>query len=157
MKRLTDKLQKLISLFLNKETILYLIFGVLTTVINFVVARLCYDRLPISSSAALIFTANTIAWVAAVIFAFITNKLFVFESKSMEHSLLIHEIVTFFSARLLSLGIDLLGMYLLVDVAGWDFTISKLIMNVIVIILNYVLSKLFIFNKTGSSDKLKSK
>jgi putative flippase GtrA len=91
--------------------------------------------------------ANAIAWVLAVAFAFITNKLYVFRSKSFEPSLLRRELISFVGARLLTLGIDELGMMLLVSVMGMNDWIAKTIVNVLVIVLNYILSKLFIFKK----------
>lgn len=137
-----DKLRKLWNSFVTPETISYLIFGVLTTVINIAICGLCYDYLHWN-----VIVANTAAWTVAVIFAFITNKLFVFKSKSFEANVFWRELVTFLVARLLSLGIDDFGMWLLVDIFHGNVWIAKIIMNVIVVIINYVLSKLIIFKK----------
>lgn len=145
--RLLDRLPApLRKFFINRETILYVVFGVLTTVVSYVVGLACYYTLPLES-ALLNVISNCISWVAAVVFAFITNKIFVFESKSWAASVLLHEIPTFLSARLLSLGVELLGMWLLVDCAHIPYAISKILMNVLVILINYVLSKLVIFKK----------
>jgi putative flippase GtrA len=137
-----DKLKKLLHFLTTPEMILYIVFGVATTVINILVCGLCYDILHWN-----ILAANTVAWILAVIFAFITNKLYVFQSKSFEKSLFLRELVTFMGARLLSLGVDSLGMWLLVEQLGGNVWIAKVLMNVIVIIMNYVLSKLIIFKK----------
>ncbi len=137
-----DKLRKLWKRLVNPETVSYVIFGVLTTVINIAVFVFCYDHLHWNEV-----IANTVAWVIAVIFAFITNKLYVFKSKSFESTLLWRELVTFLVARLLSLGVDDLGIWLLVGILHVNEWVSKILMNVIVVIINYVLSKLIIFKK----------
>lgn len=137
-----EKLRKLWKKFINPETISYLIFGVLTTVINILVFMFCYEKLHWNEV-----IANTVAWTIAVIFAFITNKLYVFKSKSFEVNIFWRELITFLVARLLSLGVDDLGIWLLVGVNHANDLISKIAMNVIVVIINYVLSKLIIFKK----------
>lgn len=135
-----EKLRNVWRSFLSPEILSYLVFGVLTTLINIVLAGLLYDFLHWN-----LYVANTLAWVASVAFAFVTNKLFVFQSKSMEKSLLVKEGAAFLGARLFSLGIDTLGMGLLVHLLSWNFWFSKILMNVIVVILNYVFSKKLIF------------
>jgi putative flippase GtrA len=137
-----DKLRKLWKTFVNPETISYIIFGVLTTVINILVFNILNVQLHWDWA-----ISNVLAWVFAVIFAFITNKLFVFQSKSFTLKLFLWECTTFFGARLLSLGVDMLGMWIMLDLCHIDSMISKVVVNVIVIIINYVLSKLIIFKK----------
>ena len=88
------------------------------------------------------------AWAAAVLFAYITNKLFVFESRSFEKSLMIRELASFFTCRLLTGVLDLAVMYICVDCFGWNDMIMKVISNVLVIVINYVASKLLIFKKS---------
>lgn len=145
-----------------REGILYIIFGGLTTLVNFIVLKLCN----VAMGEHLYLVSNVIAWVAAVVFAYITNKLFVFESKSMAPRVLIREILSFAGARVLSLGIEEAGLWLLVDVCRMDgiswrilgfdlggIMIAKLILAVVVVILNYVFSKLFIFKKNRSNEK----
>ena len=124
------------------EMILYIVFGVLTTLINIGAFQRANGPLGWSWQA-----ANIFAWVLAVIFAFFTNKLFVFKSKSFEASVLWKEFAGFIGARLLSLGVDYLCMWVLIDVGGWNELLSKVADNVIVVIINYVLSKLIIFKK----------
>ncbi|MBR1796474.1 MAG: GtrA family protein [Clostridiales bacterium] len=126
-----------------KGLILYGIFGVLTTVINIATYALCYNYLGIANV-----PSDIIAWVVAVLFAFITNKLFVFDSKSMEAGVFLPELIKFMAARLATGGLDLLIMYVGVDVMHGPALILKVISNVIVIILNYVLSKLVVFRQS---------
>lgn len=133
-------MKNLIQKFLNKETINYLIFGVLTTIVNIVVFDLCnmvMDYKP----------ANIIAWILSVIFAYITNKLFVFESKSFAPKVLVKEISTFVFARLVSLAVDMAFMIFAIEVVHMPNLIAKIISNVFVVIINYVFSKLVIFKK----------
>ena len=136
-----------------KEIILYIVFGVLTTVINIVVYQLLYNLLGeehylISPT----FIPTTVGGILSVLFAFFTNKLFVFESTSFKAKVFIREMLMFFAARLASYFIDYGIVWLTVDHFGWRYTILgfqvwKIISNVIVIIINYVFSKLFIFKK----------
>lgn len=125
-----------------KSFIAYAIFGVLTTVVNIVVYAVCYEYIGISNV-----VSNIIAWILAVAFAFVTNKLWVFGSKSTEKNTLIYEIGTFISCRLATGVLDLGIMYVGVDVLGFPSIILKVASNILVIILNYVASKLVIFRK----------
>ena len=119
------------------EVLSYLFFGGCTTLVNiltFWVMRLLKVG---------VYTSNIIAWIVSVLFAFITNKLFVFESKGNA----IKEGISFFAFRLLSLVFDMGIMYLLVDILNWNDLLSKVLTNIFVIIINYVFSKVFIFKK----------
>ena len=135
--------------------ILYVLFGGFTTVVNIVVYGLMYH-----SFGNMVSTAA--AWVLSVLFAYITNKLFVFESRSFEAKVLLKEMVSFFMCRLATGLMDMAIMYIFVDLdvlhlmhLQWKilgFTISfniiiKVLSNVLVIILNYIFSKLIIFRK----------
>ena len=119
--------------------ILYLIFGGLTTLINIVAYFVCYNLLEISNV-----TSNIIAWVVAVFFAFVTNKVYVFESKSKS---ILYELSTFLACRLGTGVLDLGIMYFTVDILKWNALLMKIISNVIVIVLNFVFSKMIIFKK----------
>lgn len=136
----------------SREAWLYLIFGVLTTLVNFIVFR----AFELALGERLYLAANAIAWAAAVAFAYVTNKLIVFRAHAKSPRALLFELLEFIGARVLSLGIEELGLLLLIDVCGFrDFSfgfisgslIAKLILAVIVVIVNYVLSKLVIFKK----------
>ncbi len=122
----------------------YLLFGALTTLINMAAYALLYDRLGVSNVA-----STVIAWVLAVAFAFITNKLSVFESRSFDRKTLTHEISSFLGARIITGILDTAIMYLAVDVLHLTPIVWKLISNVIVIILNFIASKFFIFQKNN--------
>ena len=128
-----------------KHIILYIVFGILTTLVNMVVYWLCYNIIGIPNV-----PSTVIAWVLAVAFAFITNKLWVFDSRRFDGKTFLYEILTFFAARLLTGLLDVAIMYGAVDIMGWNSTLWKLISNVIVIILNYVASKLLIFRKKSA-------
>lgn len=123
-----------------KAMILYGIFGVLTTIINIVAYTVCYNQMGISNVA-----SNIIAWILAVLVAFVTNKIWVFESKSMEAKVLCHELISFFGCRIATGALDLAIMYVTVDRLSFNSTLMKCISNVIVIVSNYVASKLLIF------------
>ena len=125
-----------------KELISYGFFGVLTTAINIVAYTVSYDHLGISNV-----VSNVIAWVLSVLFAYVTNKIWVFESKSIELKVLLYEIGAFFGCRLATGLLDLAIMYVAVDVMAWNSTLMKCASNVIVIIANYIFSKLIIFKK----------
>ena len=149
-----NKLKKL----LNRETILYIIFGVATTVVNYVVFHLLYNVLWNQSRS---LTANAAAFVAAVIFAFVVNKLFVFESKSWSMDTLKREIPSFLAARIGSFGIEEAGLFLCekvlklggivaITLGGLSLdwiTVVKVALAFVVVALNYVFCKLFIFKK----------
>ena len=138
-----------------KEQILYLLFGILSTVVNYVIYFLCKDALHWSWA-----TANALAWVGAVIFAYITNKLWVFHSKERTLTGLGREILLFLGARVFSLALDFGTMYLCMDIAHMDHWqpkgyaagefCAKTIAQIVVIIVNYIFSKWIIFRKKNS-------
>lgn len=125
-----------------ESVLLYLIFGVLTTFVNIVVYYILFNHVLLSN-----ILSNGIAWVAAVIFAFITNKIWVFKSKTLEIEQVIKELSAFFSARLSTGILDMAIMYVGVDLLKVNSIYSKIISGVVVVILNYIFSKLFIFRK----------
>ena len=134
---------KIIDIFKKYNSLItYAVFGICTTIINILAFYLLYNVLEIKNV-----PANIIAWVLAVLFAFITNKLFVFKSKSMDFKTLFKEGVSFFACRFLTGVLDVLIMYFAVDVFFQNSTLWKIISNIIVIILNYIVSKVFVFNK----------
>lgn len=145
-----NSLKKIVLALFNKETISYIIFGVLTTVIN-IVAFVCFDKITIWPQTLHLTITNCLAWIVAVIFAFITNKLYVFNSKSMEIRLVLREFLAFVGARLASLGIDTVGLIFLVNSFAMNSVIAKVIMNIVVIIINYVISKVFIFKSDNEN------
>lgn len=139
-----------------KELLVYVIFGGLTTLVNFIAFSVFTSFLGEN----LYLLNNAFAWVVSVVFAYVTNKLFVFNSKSWDFKTVTKEAVEFLGARIFSFFIEEGGMLLFVSVLGFDnisfvflgFTISgqliaKLILAVIVVILNYFFSKFIIFKK----------
>lgn len=135
-----EKIKSLLKRY--KSLISYGIFGVLTTIINIVVYTVFYQRIGWSNVA-----SNVIAWILSVVFAFVTNKLWVFDSKTLEIKVVFFEVVSFFGCRLATGILDLVIMYVAVDRLAWNSTLMKCISNVIVIVVNYIASKLVIFNR----------
>ena len=132
-----------------KSVILYLVFGVLTTIVN-IVAYFLLDFNRLFNT-----VINTsIAWVVAVIFAYVTNKKWVFKSKVKGFKDNFKEMMSFFGCRIATGLMDVGIMFVFVDLLGYDDMIIKIASNVLVVILNYVGSKLLVFrNKdTGSCD-----
>ena len=126
----------------QSELISYAIFGVATTVVSMVVYGVCNSAFEMHY-----LISNIISWVIAVAFAYITNKMFVFKTRGMGFAQLKREITLFVSARLASLGIEELGLFILIGLIGWGEILAKLVMQVVVIVLNYTFSKLVIFKK----------
>ena len=129
------------------EIVAYLVFGVLTTVVNIVVYWLAAHPLGIKTV-----PSSVIAWIAAVAFAYVTNRIWVFHSETTETAGVIKEVVSFFSCRLATGVIDWVFMYVTVDLLHYNDVIMKIIANVIVIILNYIASKLWIFRKPKKNE-----
>lgn len=120
-----------------QEIINYLIFGVLTTLVSILSYALFTRFLNLNY-----IYSNIISWIISVTFAFITNKIYVFKSKEDN---VFKEVIKFYISRLTSLLIELLIMYLMVDLLKINDMISKIIVQFIVIILNYIFSKIFVF------------
>ena len=123
----------------ERELILYGIFGVGSTVINIAVFHLC-GRLGVA-----LIPSNIIAWFFAVAFAFITNKAIVFQSRGWTNRAALREFASFLAVRLFTLVLDTVLLYLLVEWLLADRLLSKIVVNVIVILVNYIVSKFFIF------------
>lgn len=142
-----------------REIISYLFFGVLTTAVNYAVLGIFLRVFGVSGenkNDLLVVVANTIAWVAAVTFAFITNKLLVFRSKSKEKKTIARELTSFVAARLATYGVETGILYLGLRIHEWadmrlDYDVwtwaIKVFTSIIVIVLNYVFSKFIIFKK----------
>lgn len=136
MKKLWNLLQK------YREILVYLVFGVLTTVVNYVVYLPCFNLLKLSAS-----VSNVIAWAVAVVFAYLTNKPFVFRSHDWSMKAVLPELTKFVGTRIGSGGLETLILLLAVDIAGWNGNIWKLVTSILVVVLNYVGSKLLVFRK----------
>lgn len=129
-----------------KDVILYLFFGGCTTGINIIVYWICARFLGIGVT-----TSTVIAWFFAVLFAFFTNKSWVFGSKSWENNIVKREIFSFFICRIATGIIDVMIMIVTVGLLHWNDIIMKVISNVIVIVLNYMASRFIIFKKDNKS------
>jgi len=120
----------------------YLFFGVCTTIVNYIVYLPCYNALQMSAT-----VSNVIAWVAAVAFAYLTNKPFVFKSHDWSAKTVIPELTKFIGCRVGSGAAETVILFLAVDLLGWNGNLWKLLTSVLVVILNYIGSKLLVFRK----------
>lgn len=140
--------EKLVRL-VNHEIVSYVFFGLLTTVVS-IGAFYIFNEL-LGTEAFLrdknYLVANALSWIAAVLFAFVTNKLFVFRSRSWKAAVAGPEFISFVSARLLSLLVDMGLMYQFISILGLREMLAKLIVQIVIVIINYVFSKLFIFQR----------
>lgn len=133
-----------------KEQLSYLFFGGLTTLISWGVSSIFYYYIFEESQTTL---ANVISEVIAITFAYVTNKLFVFNSKTPEFKSFIKELLSFYALRIISTLFNIAGMKITVDLLHFEFYVCKILLNVIVIILNYFFSKLFVFNKSKKKNE----
>ena len=124
------------------EIIRYLMVGILTTIVSLGVYYGCVLTIFDPNNALQLQLANIFSWIAAVTFAYFMSHYFVFQSHEKN---LIHEAAAFYSARLLTLFIDMALMFILVTLCNTNDKIAKLIVQVIITIANYIFSKLFIF------------
>lgn len=127
---------------MNREVISYLIFGVLTTLVNWIV----YGAMVKSGVDYRIATAA--AWVISVLFAFIVNKIFVFRSYDLHPAFIVKEGISFTACRAASGVMEMVLMVIMVSWLNMGEYISKVLVSVVVVIVNYVFSKLFIFRKS---------
>jgi putative flippase GtrA len=125
---------------IDRKIAMYLIFGVLTTLLNIVSYHFLYNVIHIN-----LLIATAIAWLLAVFFAFVTNRKWVFESKSNEKRILV-EMFLFIFSRVGTGFFDVGFMYISVKILNVDDIFAKIISNVIVVILNYILSKYLVFS-----------
>ena len=151
-----EKIKALFKKLVNRETVTYVIFGVLTTLVNLVV----FKGADVLFRGEHYLVSNSIAWIVAVAFAYVTNKLFVFESKSWKLDVIKKEIPSFLGARIASYFVEQVGLWIFVELLHFDEKVfdfillklsgkitAKLIIGVIVVVINYVLSKFIIFSK----------
>lgn len=139
-----EKIKKLYKKY--REIINYLIIGFLTTVVSLLSFYLVRTLIFTNDTQLDIQASNIISWIFAVLFAFVTNKKYVFQSEKTGYHKLI-EMIKFYLSRLTTLIIDMITMWFLTDILHIDDMISKIIVQFIIVILNYVFSKLFVFKK----------
>ena len=147
VKEVETVIKKLWNMFVNRETITYIIAGVLTTLVNFVASFVGYDCLHWNEN-----LVTAIAWVVAVVFAYVINKYWVFLEKKGEAAGEVAKFGKFIAGRLFTLAVEWFGVFLFVTTLEIAFWPVKLVLAVIVTILNYLISKLFVFI-SGSEKK----
>lgn len=140
-----DKIKSLIQRYYG--VLAYLIFGVLTTAVNYLVYLPCYNLLELSAA-----VSNVIAWVGAVAFAFLTNKPFVFRSHDWSLAVVWPELTKFVGCRIGSGLLETLIIFLAVDCMNWNGNLWKLLTSILVVILNYFGSKLLVFRKGKTEE-----
>lgn len=133
----------------NKTVLLYLFFGVLTTAVSFLAAWVSKDVLEaLDFGKNIVSVASSVfSWICAVTFAYITNRIWVFESKAADKKELFAEAVSFYGGRVFTLVVETLMMWAGYSLIGFNYWITKIAANVVVLILNYIISKLFVFKK----------
>ena len=124
------------------DILTYLFFGVLTTAVNYIVYLPCYNLLHLPAS-----LSNVISWAAAVAFAYVTNKPFVFKSHDWSAKTVGPELTKFVGSRILSGALETAIIFVTVDMLLWSGNLMKLVTSVLVVILIYVASKLLVFKK----------
>lgn len=133
---------------INKEIILYVIFGILTTIVNLIAYYLFSNIININY-----LISNAIAWIISVVFAYITNKFFVFNSSYINKDVIIEEFIKFMNCRLISGLSEVVLLFLFVDLLLINDIVAKLIIGVLVALINFIFSKVFIFKGV---DELRS-
>ncbi len=128
------------------DIISYLFFGALTTLANYLVYFPCHNWLHLSAT-----VSNVVAWAAAVIFAYLTNKPFVFHSYDWSMKTVLPEFGKFLSCRIASGVLETLIIFVSVDCLHWNGNVMKIITSVLVVVINYVASKLLIFRKRNNT------
>lgn len=128
-----------------RDVIPYLFFGACTTLINVVVYWLAAHAVGLS-----VMVSTVLAWIVAVLFAYFTNRRWVFHSEAVTARDKMKELVSFFACRLFTGLVDWACMYVFVDLLHFNDLVIKILANVVVIILNYIGSKFFVFSKRKS-------
>lgn len=142
-----------------RELISYVFWGGMTTLVNWVVYTAAVSVTSMHTS-----IANLIAWIAAVAFAFVTNKIFVFRSRTHEFRAVVKEAALFVGGRAFSGVVEIGGMALMTDLLGWHTAIfgirdsvPKLVISVVVLILNFIVSKWLVFRKPAKPEETEEK
>ena len=128
----------------NYEMISYILCGLATTAVSY--GMYFFVRIFFRADYGIL-VAQVISWIAAVLFAYVVNKIFVFDSPGWDQKTLLREFIPFLTARLLSFGFDTLFVYLTVGVFRWNEPLMKLLSNIVVLLANYFASKFIIFRK----------
>ncbi|MGN0621694.1 MAG: GtrA family protein [Porcipelethomonas sp.] len=156
-------IHKIVSVFPQKlqdiyykyeEVLMYLFFGVLTTVVSFVTAGLSKSVFETAGFGKdfVSLASTTVSWVCAVTFAYVTNRIWVFSSKAKGAKALLAEAASFYGGRISTLLVEQAIMWLGFSLMGINYWVTKIFANVIVLILNYVISKIFVFRKKENKE-----
>lgn len=129
-----------------REILIYLLFGCLTTAVNYLIYFPCYNWLSLSAT-----VSNVVAWAAAVDFAYLTNKPFVFKSYDWSWKVVMPELSKFVGCRIGSGLLETFAMWLFVDLLAWNGNWMKILVSILVVILNFVFSKWIVFTKKGEA------
>lgn len=132
---------RILTKFLNYETISYIIFGVLTTFCDFIIYYL------LSKYISNYLIKATISFVCSVLFSFFVNKLIVFKKRISSFFNLIKEIVLFYFTRIFTLILMIVLMYLCVDLLKFNEYFAKVVVSFFIIVINYILTKFLVFKK----------
>ena len=135
-----EKLRNIFSK--HKDVVVYVVFDILTTVVSYCVYFPLYNLASLSAA-----VSNVISWIAAVLFAFFTNKPFVFHSYDWSAKIVSVEFVKFVGSRIGSFIVETGLIFLLADLLQWNGNLVKVAVSVIVVIMNYLASKLIVFRK----------
>lgn len=133
-----------------EELINYLIIGILTTIVSLATYYLLTLTILDANNKVYLQIANIISWIACVTFAYFTNRKYVFKVKNKSN---IKEVINFYLSRISTLVIDMIIMYIFVSILKYDNRIVKLIAQVVIIILNYTLSKFIVFKSSKEVEK----
>ena len=136
MNRIRDLIKK------YEDILAYLFFGVLTTVVNYLIYLPCYNLLHFSAT-----LSNVIAWAVAVAFAYLTNKPFVFKSHDWSAGTVVPELTKFVGSRVASGALETGIIFVTVDLLAWNGNVMKIVTSILVVIMNYVANKLLVFRK----------
>ena len=131
----------------NREVVLYLLFGFLTTVLNVIVFAGCVRLLNFG-----ILVSNVFAWIISVLFAYLTNRRFVFDSRASSAIDIIKECLVFFAGRIGTGIFDIIAVYIVVEILLFNDIITKIVVNFLVVVFNYLISKFLVF-KRENKDK----
>ena len=144
----------------NREMLMYLFFGVMTTVVSFLTAGISKYLLELieysdddTKETVVAIVSTVISWICAVTFAYVTNRVWVFDSKVTGKKGILTEMMSFYGGRIFTLLVEMGMMWLGYSVMGINYWVTKIVANVVVLILNYVISKLFVFKKKKEADQ----
>jgi len=140
----------------NREVLMYLFFGVMTTLVSFLTAGISKYLLELAGMGKdpVSVLSTLISWICAVTFAYVTNRIWVFDSKVKGAKGILAEMVSFYGGRVFTLLVEMGMMWLGYSVMGINYWVTKIVANIVVLVLNYVISKLFVFRK-NKTDKEK--